>query len=230
MLSGLIILGPMTLGFVIVEKINLGSSILPTEAVSSLHDSALAGGHPRPVEPSVVNIDHRTENPPGTGLKALPPCHQAGALGLSRIVQIDTSGGPEFGLQHLKGYDFLRDREVVLTFDDGPWPGSTPAILKALADQCAKATFFEIGEHASWHPEVTKQVLEAGMTVGTHTWSHKDLARGPYARDLEKAKQEIELGNSAVHDAVLAPMLHRSSVFPTCSIRRAFSLISPNGT
>jgi peptidoglycan/xylan/chitin deacetylase (PgdA/CDA1 family) len=43
----------------------------------------------------------------------------------------------------------LRDKEVVLTFDDGPWPGNTPAVLKALTDECLKATFFEIGEHAT---------------------------------------------------------------------------------
>src|SRR4029077_20304119 len=79
-----------------------------------------------------------------------------------------------FGFEHFKQYDFLRDKEVVLTFDDGPWPQSTPAVLKALADECLKATFFEIGEHAMSHPEITKQVIEAGMTVGTHTWSHKD--------------------------------------------------------
>ncbi len=132
---------------------------------------------------------------------AIPPCDKPDELGLSRIVQIDTTRGPEFGLQHLKGYDFLRDKEVVLTFDDGPWPGSTEAVLKALADQCVKATFFEIGEHASWHPEITKQVIDAGMTVGTHTWSHKDLARKPYEKDLEKAEREIEMGNSAVHIA-----------------------------
>ena len=40
-------------------------------------------------------------------------------------------------------------------------------MLKALADECLKATFFEIGEHATWHPEITKQVIDAGMTVGT---------------------------------------------------------------
>jgi peptidoglycan-N-acetylglucosamine deacetylase len=44
-------------------------------------------------------------------------------------------------------------------------------------------------------------VIDAGMTVGTHTWSHKDLARNPYAKDLEQAQQEIEMGNSAVHMA-----------------------------
>jgi peptidoglycan/xylan/chitin deacetylase (PgdA/CDA1 family) len=121
--------------------------------------------------------------------------------GLARIVEIDTTGGPGFGFEHFKQYDFLRDKEVVLTFDDGPWPGNTPAVLKALADECLKATFFEIGKHASWHPEITKQVIGAGMTVGTHTWSHQDLARNPYAKDIEQAKAEIEMGISAVHMA-----------------------------
>jgi peptidoglycan/xylan/chitin deacetylase (PgdA/CDA1 family) len=131
----------------------------------------------------------------------IPPCNKPGGMGLSRIVEIDTTGGPGFGFEHFKQYDFLRDKEVVLTFDDGPWPANTPAVLKALADECLKGIFFEIGKHATWHPEITKQVIEAGMTVGTHTWSHKDLARNPYAKDLEQAEQEIEMGNSAVHIA-----------------------------
>jgi peptidoglycan/xylan/chitin deacetylase (PgdA/CDA1 family) len=131
----------------------------------------------------------------------IPPCDKPGGMGLARVVEIDTTGGPGFGFEHFKQYDFLREKEVVLTFDDGPWPQNTPAVLKALADECLKATFFEIGEHATWHPEITKQVIEAGMTVGTHTWSHKDLARNPYASDIEKAKQEIEMGFSAVHMA-----------------------------
>jgi peptidoglycan/xylan/chitin deacetylase (PgdA/CDA1 family) len=130
---------------------------------------------------------------------AIPACDKPGGMGLTRIVEIDTTGGPGFGFEHFKQYDFLRDKEVVLTFDDGPWPGNTPAVLKALNDECLKATFFEIGEHATWHPEITKQVIAAGMTVGTHTWSHKDLARNPYAKDIEQAKAEIEMGNSAVH-------------------------------
>jgi peptidoglycan/xylan/chitin deacetylase (PgdA/CDA1 family) len=135
-----------------------------------------------------------------------PPCDKPGGMGLSRIVQIDTTGGPAFGFEHFKQYDFLRDHEVVLTFDDGPWPQNTPAIIKALTDQCLKATFFEIGEHASWHPELSKMVAAAGMTIGSHTWSHKDLARNPYASDIEQAKQEIELGVSAVHHAVDGPI------------------------
>ncbi len=149
--------------------------------------------------------------PPARANAAAPPstiaaCDKPGGMGLSRIVQIDTTGGPGFGFEHFKQYDFLSDKEIVLTFDDGPWPNNTRAVLKALADNCLKATFFEIGEHASWHPELTKEVVEAGMTVGTHTWSHKDLARNPYASDIDLAKQEIEMGFSAVHRAAGAPI------------------------
>src|SRR5262249_43972866 len=111
-----------------------------------------------------------------------------------------------FRFGHFKQDDFLRDKEVVLTFDDGPWPENTTAVLKALDDNCLKATFFEIGKHAMWHPEITRQVIEAGHTLGTHTWSHKHLARKPYASDLEKAKREIELGNSAVRIAAGTPV------------------------
>jgi len=133
--------------------------------------------------------------------KAIPTCGNPDAIGLSRVVEIDTTGGPAFGTEHFKQYDFLRDKEVVLTFDDGPWPANTVMVLKALKDNCIKATFFEIGEHATWHPELTREVVAAGMTVGTHTWSHKDLAKNPYAKDIELAKQEIEMGVGAVQMA-----------------------------
>jgi peptidoglycan-N-acetylglucosamine deacetylase len=139
-----------------------------------------------------------SENSVVSSTSAIPPCDKPDGLGLSRIVQIDPTGGPRFGLiQHPEGYDFLRDKEVVLTFDDGPRPGSTEAVVKALADECLRATFFEVGQMASWHPEITKHEIDAGMTVGTHTWSHKDLARIP----PEKAEQEIEMANSAVSAA-----------------------------
>jgi peptidoglycan/xylan/chitin deacetylase (PgdA/CDA1 family) len=139
-------------------------------------------------------------------LTGIPACDKPGGMGLSRIVEIDTTGGPAFGSQHFKQYDFLQEHEVVLTFDDGPWPDNTPAVLKALTDNCLKATFFEIGEHATWHPELSRMVAAAGMTIGSHTWSHKDLAKNPYASDLEQAKQEIEMGVSAVHRAVNGPI------------------------
>ena len=102
-------------------------------------------------------------------------CANPDALGVSRIVVIDTTGGPGFGFEHFKQLDFLTDKEVVLTFDDGPWPDNTPAVLKALADECTKGVFFAVGKHATYHPEILRQVLAAGHTVGTHTWSHVNL-------------------------------------------------------
>jgi peptidoglycan/xylan/chitin deacetylase (PgdA/CDA1 family) len=127
------------------------------------------------------------------------------ALGVSRVVEIDTSGGPGFGWEHFKMHDFLRAREVVLTFDDGPWQGNTPAVLKALAEHCTKATFFPIGKHATYYPEILKQVVAAGHTVGSHTWGHKNLAGKPYDKDFEAAKEEVEKGISAVRLALGAP-------------------------
>jgi len=164
----------------------------------SAEPTRMAEATTAPVLPNTPAPSASAQNKPAA-TTAIPPCDKPGGIGLSRVVEIDTTGGPGFGFEHFKQYDFLRDKEVVLTFDDGPWPGNTPAVLKTLTDECLKATFFEIGKHATWHPEITKQVIAAGMTVGTHTWSHKDLARNPYAKDIEQAKAEIEMGNSAVH-------------------------------
>jgi peptidoglycan/xylan/chitin deacetylase (PgdA/CDA1 family) len=122
-----------------------------------------------------------------------PKCTNPNALGVSRTVEIDTASGPGFGGEHFKQHDFLRNNEVVLTFDDGPWP-TTTAVLKALADQCVRATFFPIGKHATYYPEILKQIHEAGHTIGSHTWSHQDLSR----KSVAEAKAEIEKGISAV--------------------------------
>jgi peptidoglycan/xylan/chitin deacetylase (PgdA/CDA1 family) len=70
-------------------------------------------------------------------------------LGIARVVEIDTTGGPGFGFEHFKSHDFLREGEVVLTFDDGPWPKNTQAVLAALAAHCTRAIFFPIGLHAT---------------------------------------------------------------------------------
>ncbi|ABQ35953.1 putative polysaccharide deacetylase [Bradyrhizobium sp. BTAi1] len=118
------------------------------------------------------------------------------ALGVGRTVEIDTTGGPGFGFEHFKDLDFLKDHEVVLTFDDGPWPENTPGVLKALADQCTTGIFFIIGKHATYYPEILKQVYNAGHTVGTHTWSHAALTNKKLTED--QRKEEIELGISAV--------------------------------
>jgi peptidoglycan/xylan/chitin deacetylase (PgdA/CDA1 family) len=126
-------------------------------------------------------------------------CANPDALGVSRVVVIDTTGGPGFGFLQYKQFDFLTDKEVVLTFDDGPWP-TTPAVLKALSDECTKALFFPVGKHTTYHPEILKQVAAAGHTVGSHTWSHAHLD----SKKLTEAqvREEIEKGFSAVKMAL----------------------------
>jgi peptidoglycan/xylan/chitin deacetylase (PgdA/CDA1 family) len=128
-------------------------------------------------------------------------CSNPDALGVSRVVEIDTTGGPGFGFEHFKSHDFLREGEVVLTFDDGPWPKHTPAVLAALAAHCTKAIFFPIGKHATYEPGILKQVAAAGHAIGSHTWSHQDLSK----KSVQEGKDEIEKGISAVRFAVGAP-------------------------
>src|SRR5438093_1743463 len=137
-------------------------------------------------------------------------CSNPNAIGISRVVEIDTAGGPAFGSEKFREYDFLREGEIVLTFDDGPWPKNTPAVLAALAAHCTKAIFFPIGLHATYEPGLLKNVAAAGHAVGSHTWCHQDLSKtkgrclinGKVQTVEYDPKDEIEKGISAVHWAV----------------------------
>lgn len=139
---------------------------------------------------------------PTTALAQASSCPgNPNALGIARTVEIDTSGGPGFGFEHFREHDFLDQGEVVLTFDDGPWPQRTPAVIKALASHCTRAVFFPIGKHATYEPGILKQVAARGHSVGSHTWSHQNLASKP----IDFGKAEIEKGISAVALAVGGP-------------------------
>jgi peptidoglycan-N-acetylglucosamine deacetylase len=156
--------------------------------------AAATPGKPLAARDDVATTAAIPEKPVAPPQKSV--CANPDALGVARVVVIDTTGGPGFGFEHFKQLDFLADKEVVLTFDDGPWPGNTPAVLKALDDECTKAVFFPIGKHATYHPEILKQVAAAGHTVGAHTWSHANLNTKKMTEQL--AKDEIEKGYSAV--------------------------------
>ncbi|XIA65631.1 polysaccharide deacetylase family protein [Bradyrhizobium sp. TZ2] len=132
-------------------------------------------------------------------LPARSACANPDGLGVSRTVVIDTTGGPGFGFLQYKQFDFLTDKEVVLTFDDGPWP-TTPAVLKALADECTKGVFFPVGKHTTYHPEILRQVAAAGHTIGSHTWSHSHLDGKKLTE--QQVREEIEKGFSAVKMAL----------------------------
>ena len=93
-------------------------------------------------------------------------------LGVSRVLEVDTTGGPRFGsLQYDRSVD-LGPKEVVLTFDDGPHPKNTKRILQALDEECVKATFFPVGIWAKHVPKVMRMVADRGHTIGAHSWSH----------------------------------------------------------
>jgi peptidoglycan/xylan/chitin deacetylase (PgdA/CDA1 family) len=133
----------------------------------------------------------------------VPACANESALGIARTVEIDTTGGPGFGLEQYKAYDFLEPMEVVLTFDDGPQVNTTEAVLAALANHCTKATFFSIGKMAVGLPEILRRVAAGGHTIGTHTWSHADLRA---KKDQKEAISEIERGISGVKRAAGVPI------------------------
>ncbi len=148
-------------------------------------------------------------------------CANPNAIGVSRTVEIDTTGGPGFGFEHYKANDFLQQKEVVLTFDDGPQKFSTEAVLAALADQCVKATFFSIGKMALGYPEIIREVAKAGHTVGTHTWSHLTIRK---LKTFEEGRDEIERGASAVRRAVgqpIAPFFRYPTLQDTPEVDRA---------
>ena len=121
-------------------------------------------------------------------------CPRPDALGTSRILAVDAATTPRVGLKSFPQTLPLEDHEVVLTFDDGPWPATTPKVLAALASECVHATFFLIGKPASEHPDLVRRIAAEGHTIGTHTWTHRSLAK----IKPEEAVAEIDHGISAV--------------------------------
>jgi peptidoglycan/xylan/chitin deacetylase (PgdA/CDA1 family) len=94
------------------------------------------------------------------------------ALGTSRVLAVDPSEYPHVGAMDHAAALPLVDKEVVLTFDDGPVPRYTNQILDILAAQCVKATFFVVGEMARLHPSTVRRIFAEGHTIGTHSEDH----------------------------------------------------------
>lgn len=122
-----------------------------------------------------------------------------GRLGVSRTIEIDAARGMRVGAMQYHRPLPLRDKEVVLTFDDGPLPGPSETVLAALARQCVKATFFMVGKMAANYPQLARRIAAAGHTVAAHTYSH------PYhmkKRPLPVQIREIDTGFAAVAAAL----------------------------
>src|SRR5712672_965830 len=102
-------------------------------------------------------------------------CPRKDALGTSRVLAVDPGSYPRVGLKSFPQTLPLDDHEVVLTFDDGPWPATDHKILAARAHECVRATFFLIGKPASEHPELVRRIAAQGHTLAHHTRTHHNL-------------------------------------------------------
>ena len=120
------------------------------------------------------------------------------ALGTARVLTADPATTPRVGLKQFPVTLPLAPKEVVLTFDDGPWPGPTAKVLDALAHECVRATFFLLGRNAAAAPALARRELAEGHTIGYHTYAHPLLNR----MSLAAADTEIDRGIAAVDRAV----------------------------
>lgn len=125
---------------------------------------------------------------------AAEPCPgRPDALGTARVLSVDPAATPRVGRKQFPSTLPLQDKELVLTFDDGPWPATTPKILDALKAECVLATFFLVGRNAAAHPALVRRELAEGHSIGHHSYAHPLLSHMPLAR----AEAEIDRGIAA---------------------------------
>lgn len=128
-------------------------------------------------------------------------CPRGDALGTARVMTVDPATYPRVGLKSFPQTLPLADKEVVLTFDDGPYPPTTTKVLAALADECVRATFFLIGRNAEANPALVRRIAAAGHTVGHHTWSHRLLDRTGQPESNNEIDRGISADERALHGA-----------------------------
>ena len=155
------------------------------------------------------------------------------ALGTSRVLALDPTEYPRVGRMQYPDSLPLNDKEVVLTFDDGPILPYSNQILDILASQCVKATYFLVGEMARAFPATVRRIYEEGHTIGTHS-DHHPTRFGQLP--IERMRREIDQGISDVSAALgdrkyLAPFfripgLARSDVVESELAARGLSVFS----
>jgi peptidoglycan/xylan/chitin deacetylase (PgdA/CDA1 family) len=126
-------------------------------------------------------------------------CPRKDAVGTSRILKVDAATTPQVGLKSFPQTLPLADHEVVLTFDDGPWPPTTTRVLAALARECVQATFFLIGKSASEHADLVRRIAAEGHSIGHHTWSHRNLKHIKPNEAVEEIDRGISADEKALH-------------------------------
>jgi peptidoglycan/xylan/chitin deacetylase (PgdA/CDA1 family) len=123
----------------------------------------------------------------------------AQALGTSRTIVVDPTEHQRIGGINYNETLPLADKEVVLTFDDGPLPPYSDRILDILASECVRATYFIVGRMARAYPELVRRARAEGHTIGTHSMNHPIPFR---SHGLERSKAEIEGGIAATGAAL----------------------------
>jgi peptidoglycan/xylan/chitin deacetylase (PgdA/CDA1 family) len=118
-------------------------------------------------------------------------------LGTSRVLTVSAATTPRVGRKHFPTTLPLAPKEVVLTFDDGPLPGTTERILDTLRRECVRATFFVVGKEVAASPSLVRRELAEGHTVGNHTLTHALLNHISFAA----AQNEIDSGFAAIRKA-----------------------------
>ncbi|MBV9347928.1 MAG: polysaccharide deacetylase family protein, partial [Pseudolabrys sp.] len=116
---------------------------------------------------------------------------------MSRTIAVDPRAMPFVGRHDYRLTLPLAPGEVVLTFDDGPRPATTHQVLKALNDECLRATFFVVGRQARAYPQTVRYLRAAGHTVGTHSQNHPMRRLSP-----GRTAQEIDVGIASVRSAL----------------------------
>jgi peptidoglycan/xylan/chitin deacetylase (PgdA/CDA1 family) len=121
------------------------------------------------------------------------------ALGTSRVLALEPGKFSRVGVMNYPQSLPLADKEVVLTFDDGPIPRFSIPVLEILAAQCVKATYFLVGSMAREFPAVVRRIHEEGHTIGTHTEDHPSRM---HKLPIEKVRAEIDRGIADVAAAL----------------------------
>ena len=141
-----------------------------------------------------------------TAVPAQAACpDNADALGTERVLTVDPATYPRVGRKHFPQTLPLRAKEVVLTFDDGPEPATTPRVLDTLKRECVHASFFVLGRSAAAHPALVRRALQEGHTVAHHSFAHPLLNR----MSVEAAEAEINRGFAAVDGALYGKVARR---------------------
>src|SRR5574339_945004 len=115
------------------------------------------------------------------------------ALGTERVMEVNARFTPRVGRKQFPSTLPLNAKELVLTFDDGPWPGTTPKVLDALKAECVRATFFLLGRNTEANPGLARRILADGHTVAHHSSSHPIRSR----MTMPGAEADIDRGIAA---------------------------------